>query len=186
MLTYFICAFRFKIDADNFYHKLVTRLKKFDLELSKEKTNILQFSRYKIGHNGRFDFLGFEFKWAISRTKKRIIKKRTIPKKMDKSIEKFTQWCRTIFSMKLKDIFKKLNIKLQGYYNYYGLIGNYKSIAKFFYRITKILFKWLRKKSYKRRLNWGKYNRWTEIYGVCKPRIIYGRYEQQAGYKKGC
>jgi group II intron reverse transcriptase/maturase len=175
----FICAFRFKVDAENFYRTLGTRLKKFDLELSKEKTNIIQFSRYRIGQNRRFDFLGFEFRWAISRTKKRIIKKRTTPKKMEKSINKFTQWCRTIYSMKRKEIFKKLDSKLRGYYNYYGLIGNYKSLAKFFYRINKILFKWLKKKSYKKRLNWDKFNRWTEIYGVCKPRIKYERYEQQ-------
>jgi group II intron reverse transcriptase/maturase len=175
----FICAFRFKTDADKFYQTLGVRLKKFGLELSKEKTNIIQFSRYRIGQNGRFDFLGFEFRWALSRSKKRIVKKRTTPKKLEKSIKNFTQWCRTIMSMRLKDIFRKLNVKLRGYYNYYGIIGNYESMAKFFYRSMKILFKWLKRKSHKKRLNWNKFNRWTEIYGICKPRIIYGRFEQQ-------
>jgi len=175
----FICAFRNRADADEFYRILGMRLKKFDLELSKEKTNIIQFSRYRIGRNGRFDFLGFEFRWAISKTKKRIIKKRTMPKKLEKSINNFTQWCRTILSMRKKDIFKKLNSKLRGYYNYYGLIGNYESMAKFFYRSMRILFKWLKKKSHKKRLNWSKFNRWTEIYGICKPRIRYSRYQQQ-------
>ena len=174
----FICAFRYEADADKFYRTLETRLNKFNLELSKEKTNIIQFSRYRIGQNGRFDFLGFEFRWAISRTKKRIVKKRTSTKKLEKSINNFTQWCRTILSMRLKDIFKTLNIKLRGYYNYYGIIGNFKSLAKFFYRSMKILFKWLKKKSYKKRLNWSKFNRWTEIYGICKPRIIYSRFQQ--------
>ena len=52
----FICAFRFATDANKFYQILGVRLKKFGLELSKEKTNIIQFSRYRIGQNGRFDF----------------------------------------------------------------------------------------------------------------------------------
>lgn len=151
----FIYAFRFEADADKFYQTLVTRLKKFDPELSKEKTNIIQFSRYRIGQNGRFDFLGFEFRWALSRTKKRIVKKRTIPEKLEKSIKNFTQWCRTILGMKLKDIFKTLNVKPRGYYNYYGIIGNFKSLAESFYRCMKILYKWLKKKSHKKRLELG-------------------------------
>lgn len=175
----FICAFRLKADADKFYGELGKRLGKFELELSKEKTNIILFSRYQIGQNGRFDFLGFEFRWALSRNKKRIIKKRTTPKKMDKSLNKFTQWCRTIRSKRKKDIFKELNTKLRGYYNYYGLIGNHESLAKFFRRSIKILFKWLKRKSHKRRLNWDKFNKWMEIYGICRPRIIYGGYQQQ-------
>ena len=123
--------------------------------------------------------MGFEFRWAISRTKKRIVKKRTTPKKLEKSINNFTQWCKTILSMRLKDIFKTLNTKLRGYYNYYGIIGNYKSMARFFYRSKRILFKWLKKKSHKKRLNWKKFNRWIEIYGICKPMIINSRFKQQ-------
>ncbi|ARE88314.1 group II intron reverse transcriptase/maturase [Clostridium formicaceticum] len=60
----FVCAFRYKKDAEKFYETLGYRLGKFGLELSKEKTNIIRFSRFRKEENTHFDFLGFEFRWG--------------------------------------------------------------------------------------------------------------------------
>ena len=90
----FVCLFRYKKDAEEFYHKMQDRLKKFNLKLSMEKTNIMLFSRYKKNQSGSFEFLGFEFRWEKSRKGKDIIKKRTSRKKLRKSINKFTLWCK--------------------------------------------------------------------------------------------
>jgi RNA-directed DNA polymerase len=167
----FVCAFQYKEDAERFYGTLGERLGKFNLEISEEKTNLLRFSRYQKTYNTSFEFLGFEFRWGRARNGKRIIKRRTAPKRLQKSIRNFTEWCRTILSMRLREIFEKLNTKLVGYYNYYGLIGNFESLKRFFYRMTKILFKWLKRKSHKRRLNWGKLNKYFQIYRIEYPRI---------------
>ena len=43
----FICAFRYKEDAEKFYKALGKRLGKFGLELAEEKTKIISFSRFK-------------------------------------------------------------------------------------------------------------------------------------------
>ena len=120
----FVCLFRYKKDAEEFYHKMQERLKKFNLELSMEKTNIMLFSRYKKNQSGSFEFLGFEFRWEKSRKGKDIIKKRTSRKKLRKSINNFTLWCKKMRNKRFKTIFKKLNSKLRGYYNYYGVINN--------------------------------------------------------------
>lgn len=71
----FVCAFRYKKDAEKFYGALGLRLGKFGLELSEEKTNIISFSRFRKEENTHFDFLGFEFRWGISRKGKDIIKR---------------------------------------------------------------------------------------------------------------
>lgn len=175
----FICAFRNKEDADRFYIGIGKRLEKFGLELSKEKTNIIEFSRYRIETNGRFDFLGFEFRWAYARSGKRIVKKRTSPKRMRKSLKQFTIWCRRILRMRLKEIFSQLNAKLRGYYNYYGIIGNAFSLHKFYYLIKRILFKWLKRRSHRGRFFWYNFNRYTKIYKVEEPRIVKSRYSQR-------
>jgi retron-type reverse transcriptase len=41
-----VCAFRYEKDAERVYRELPKRLKKFGLEVSTEKTQILRFSRF--------------------------------------------------------------------------------------------------------------------------------------------
>ncbi len=38
---------------------------------------------------------------------------------------------------------KTLSSKYRGYWNYYGVIGNYDSLKTFYYQTRRILFKWL-------------------------------------------
>lgn len=46
-------------------------------------------------------------------------------------------------TLPVKEIVKKLNQILVGYYHYYGITDNSKAIASFKYRVTKSLFYWL-------------------------------------------
>lgn len=154
-----------------FYQELPERLKKFNLELSMEKTNIILFSRYKKNQSGSFEFLGFEFRWSKSYRGKDIIKRRTSRKKLRKSIKNFTEWCKEMRNRRLRTIFKKLNSKLRGYYNYYGLKNNYDSLNEFFNISMKILYKWLNRRSQRRSMNWDKFKEILGWYGICRPRI---------------
>ncbi len=171
----FVCAFQSEPEARRFYRQIKERLGKFGLEVAEEKTNIIRFSRYQKEENTAFDFLGFEFRWGISRNGKMIIKKRTSPEKLRKALNSITEWCKHMGSMRRKDIFRKLNRKLIGYYNYYGVIGNYDSLSIFFFRMQKILYKWLKRKSFRGKLSWEKFNKYLEIYRIETPRITQGR-----------
>lgn len=42
----FVCCFQVKEDAENFYHSLVKRLRKFHLEVAEDKTKIIPFGKY--------------------------------------------------------------------------------------------------------------------------------------------
>ena len=48
-------------DAVQFYQEVGERLEKFGLELAQEKTNIINFSRFRKEEKTKFEFLGFEF-----------------------------------------------------------------------------------------------------------------------------
>jgi len=169
----FVCAFQHKEDAERFYRVLSRRLEKFGLEVAAEKTRILQFDRDDSKGNRKFNFLGFEFRWGKTRKGKMGIKRRTSTKKQRKALADFTEWCRKIGSMTKKEIFKTLNSKLRGHYNYYGIIGNYKSMGVFYYKAIRILFKWMKRKSFKGRLNWKKFKFYLKVYEVMKPRIVH-------------
>jgi group II intron reverse transcriptase/maturase len=166
----FICAFRFKDDAEEFYKALVKRLKKFGLSLSRDKTRIIKFSRFEKDAY-YFEFLGFEFRWGTSRKGKDIIKRRTSRKKLLSSLKKFTRWCRKCRNFRLRVIFKLLNVKLRGYYNYYGIIGNFASLQIFFFQAMRILYKWLNRRSQKRSFCYNIFNQITKFYSIEKPRI---------------
>ena len=166
----FVCSFRYKRDANRFYHKLQKRLEKFGLKLSLEKTNILLFSRFKKEESDSFEYLGFEFRWGISRRGKDVIKRRTSRKKLKKSIKNFTQWCKDNKDKRFRNLFKKLNSKLRGYYNYYGLIGNYDSLEEFFNISLDILYKWINRRSQRKSMNREKYEKVLQWYKICRPR----------------
>ena len=168
----FVCAFQYKREAERFYGVLKGRLRKFGLELSEEKTNIIPFSRYRKEEKSWFEFLGFEFRWGISRNGKDIIKRRTSRKKLRKSLKNVNNWCQRVRSLRLRKIIELLNVKLRGYYNYYGVIGNYESLDEFFYQVRRTLFKWLNRRSQKRSYNWEKFNRMLRIYRLEPPRIV--------------
>ena len=166
----FICAFRFKDDVEEFYMALIKRLNKFGLSLSPDKTRIIRFSRFEKGTD-YFEFLGFEFRWGTSRKGKDMIKLRTPRKKLLSSLIKFSLWCRNCRNLRLRRIFKLLNAKLRGYYNYYGVIGNFASLQEFFRQAMKILYKWLNRRSQKRSFYYDIFNQIVKFYHIEKPRI---------------
>jgi hypothetical protein len=47
-----------------------------------------------------------------------------------------------------------LRAKYRGYWNYYGVIGNFAGLRKFQYRTERILFKWLNRRSQRKSYNW--------------------------------
>ena len=182
----FVVLFQYKQEAEWFYRELPKRLGKFDLELAQDKSRILSFSKFRIEENSRFDFLGFEYRWGYNRQRKPQIKKRTSRQKLHKSIVEMTMWCREHRNNPIWMIFGKLNAKLRGYYNYYGIIGNYESLKEFFYHVKRILYKWLNRRSERRSYNWNGFNELMNHFGLLRPRITQRRNNQLSFYKALC
>jgi len=120
---------------------------------------------------------GEAYLWGTSRKGKDMIKLRTSRKKLLSSLIKFSLWCRKCRNLRLKRIFKLLNAKLRGYYNYYGVIGNFASLQEFFRQAMKILFKWLNRRSQKRSFCFNMFNQIAKFYHIEKPRITEFSYQ---------
>lgn len=168
----FVCAFSNEYDAKRFYDELGKRLTMFNLQLAVDKTNIIRFSRFQKKDKTHFDFLGFEFRWDKSRFNKIVLKRRTSPKKLKKAIVNFANWCRKNCHQRVSILFKDINRKLRGYYNYYGLAGNSKALGSFFYWVKIILLKWLNRRSQKKSYNWQAFNDLLKHFNLAKPRIV--------------
>lgn len=166
----FVCAFEREGDAERFYQVLGKRLEKFGLELSAEKTRVIAFDRGQSEQEG-FEFLGFEFRWGQDRQGKPHVKRRTSRKKLRSSLDRFTEWCRQKRHCPVKDWFKELTPKLQGYYNYYGVSGNHASLQQFFGEAMQILRKWLNRRSQRKSYSWEGFRQLIEHFQVPRPRI---------------
>lgn len=165
----FVCLFQDREDAGMFYEGLPPRLAKFGLELAADKSRMIHFNCFH--RENSFDFLGFEFRWRISRKGRPYIRPRTSLKKMGSALRDFRQWCRENRHHGTKEIFEKVNAKLRGHYNYFGFPGNFDRLARFRHKAMVCLKKWLNRRSQRRSCSWKKFLRLTEIFGIGKPRI---------------
>jgi RNA-directed DNA polymerase len=127
---------------------LIHRLARFGLEVAEDKTQIIEFSHCKALAKTKFDFLGFEFRWYVGWKRKPLLKRRTSRTKLRASLANFKSWFKKYSGLPKEIFFAKLNRKLLGYYNYYGVTGNSQSLSSFVYHVTKLLYKWLNRRSH--------------------------------------
>jgi len=167
----FVCGFGRAETAQRFYSELAERLRKFGLELAAAKTRVIPFSRYRRGETS-FDFLGFEFRWGTDRKGQARLQLRTARKKFRNSVKRVAEWCKQNRHRRVGEQFKLLNAKLRGYYNYYGVIGNYASLAEFFYHVQRLHLKWLNRRSQRPSYNWEGYRMLIQYFALERPRIV--------------
>jgi RNA-directed DNA polymerase len=167
----FVCAFQYESDARWFYEQLPQRLGKFGLTLAAEKTRILRFSRFEPTGKNRFEFLGFEFRWGRSRKGKPIVKRRTAPKRLTRAVARFSEWLRANRHRPLPELMKTLRSKYHGTWNYYGLIGNGKSLQAFYHWTLKLLHKWLNRRSQRAGMRWNRLQRLLRVHHIPRPHV---------------
>src|SRR5882724_2143714 len=169
----FVCGFGQEEEAQRFYGELEERLRKFGLELAVEKTRVIPFSRYRRGETS-FDFLGFEFRWGTDRKGQARLKRRTSRKKFRSSVKRVAEWCKQNRHRRVREQFQLLNAKLHGYYNYYGVRGNYDSLNEFFQLVQRLHLKWLNRRSQRQSYNWAGYRALTQHFTLIRPHIVGG------------
>lgn len=169
----FVCAFQNESDAKRFYDVLGKRLACYGLEIAEDKTRLMRFSCVDRKHSGAFEFLGFEFRWVLNSKRKPVIRRRTARKKYRAALATFDDWSEKHCRLPKRILFAKLNRKLRGYYNYYGLRGNYESIHAFCYQIKRILFRWLNRRSQRKSYNWKGFVDLLQTFKLQSPRICH-------------
>jgi RNA-directed DNA polymerase len=176
----FVCAFENRDEAEAFMGWLSERLGKFGLELAGEKTGMLRFSRFTPEENGGFRFLGFLYHWTLSRNGKPKVQRMTDPNKLRASVAKFDEWIRSKRHQRTHLLIGSLKRRLVGYWNYYGVTGNFRSLGKFWWQVRRRLFKWLNRRSHKRSYNWKGFRAMLLDFAVPGPRITETREEPES------
>lgn len=162
----FLACFQYKDDAENFHRQLKDRLEGFALKLSAAKTNRIEFGRFarenarKRGEKPKeFTFLGFTH--YCGKTKKGYfkVKRRTSRKKYGQALREFSDWARGSRNLLKKgEMLRKGKAKVAGHLSYYAITDNSEKCVSFLYHATRILFKWMNRKSQRKTYTWEGYN----------------------------
>jgi len=182
----FIIGAQTKEQAEQILREIKNRLKEFNLEVSTEKTKIIEFGKYaeqNAKNRGKrkpetFNFLGFTHYVSKSRKGNFLMKVKTEKQRRNDAIKEINIWLKkTRNTVKAKDIWKLLSVKLRGHYNYYGISSNSREIQNFHYRTTLLTYKWMNRRSQKKSFNWNDFNKYLFKYPLPKPVLVFNMYD---------
>lgn len=158
----FLACFQLKGDAEDFKNQLNGRLEGFGLRVAEEKTRCMEFGRFARAEAQRrgqkpeeFTFLGFTHYCGKTRKRNFRVKRRTSRKKFALSLRGFTDWVRKSRAVLRKgEMLRRAKARIEGHLNYYAITDNSKLCSTYRYHATRILFKWLNRKSQRRSYTW--------------------------------
>jgi RNA-directed DNA polymerase len=102
--------------------------------------------------------LGFELYWGIKPGAGRLLKVKTIPKRLARAAQNFTDWVKGIRNRKtMATIWTEAASKMTGHYAYYGVMTNEAKLAHFYWSCVGALFRWLNRRSQKRSFTWERF-----------------------------
>ena len=162
----FIACFQYKEEAESFRNRLRDRLEGFGLQLAEEKTQCIQFGRFA-RENARkhsekpkeFTFLGFTHYCGKTQTGYFKVKRKTSHKKLGMSLRKFTEWAkRSRNVLKKGEMLKQARARVVGHLSYYAITDNLERCNDYIYYATRILFKWINRKSQRKAYTWDSFS----------------------------
>lgn len=163
-------------DAARIRAALGKRLAKYHLRLNEEKTRVVPFSR-RNGGGQSFDFLGFTFYWGRSRHGKVIPKVKTCGKRLRAKLRRVNAWAREIRSqLPLRRIWEVFCSKLRGHIQYYGVSFNSRAVQTFLKAATRILFKWLNRRSQRKSFSWAAFALFLKAHPLPSVRVCHALY----------
>jgi RNA-directed DNA polymerase len=175
----FIIGFELEADARRVMEALPKRFSRYKLTIHTEKTKLVRFiqpsSKEKTAEgNGTFDFLGFTHYWGKSLRGFWVIKRKTIGKRLRRFMKAIWEWCRENRHAPITEQHRTLSSKLRGYYQYYGIRGNYKMLEVVFEHTERVWQYWLGKRSSKGSVTFEKFDVFfRKVFPLPKPRIIH-------------
>jgi len=180
----YLAGFEHKRETESYYKEMQERLKKYGLELERSKSRLLEFGRYAKERRQRkgkgkpetFNFLGFTFYCGETQAGRFCVKAKTDGKRYRTKIKEMKKWLKSQRNVPLKKVMGTLNRKLSGHYRYYGITYNIPMLCKYHYDVTKLLYKWMNRRSQKKSYNWEGFKQMLDYYPLAYPKRYFNLY----------
>jgi len=167
----FIACFQHEGDARQFLAELRKRLADFELEVEPSKTGLIRFGSAAPWHCRKearpktFNFLGFTHYVHRSRRGCFVVGRRTERKRFQRKLQELNERLRALRARGGTAMLCYFRQHMQGHIRYYGVSGNYRQLAAYAYFASRLLYKWLNRRSQRRSTTWARFrttlhNRW--------------------------
>ena len=99
--------------------------------------------------------------------------RRTARKQLQAACQRLTEWIKQHRPLPGREFFQRLDARLRGHYNYYGVRGNSRSLNRFFNWAMDCTFKWLNRRGGKQRsYTWEQFTHVLDRVKIARPRIM--------------
>ena len=161
--------------ARSFQLALIERMAEAGLRLNLDKTRIVPFSA--AAPKGTITLLGFELYWGTKPGLGKMLKVKTIPKRLARAVQSFTQWIKSVRNRKTTSaIWSEAAAKLTGHFRYYGVVCNEAKLSHFRWSCVGALFRWLNRRSQKHSFTWERFEQRLRFHPLphppCGPELI--------------
>jgi RNA-directed DNA polymerase len=162
----FVACFHQEEDAKRFLQELTNRLAEFNLEVEPSKTCVLRFgsqAQAQCKQEGlrrpqTFDFLGFTHYVGRSRRGRFVVGRKTQGDRIRKKLKVLSGRLAALRTHGGKAMLEYVRRHLQGHIQYYGIRGNSRSLKQYVYYATRLLHKWLNRRSQRRSVAWDRFH----------------------------
>ena len=173
----FIIGFEREEDARRVRVVLEKRLGRFGLTLHPDKTRLLPFWRPPMTQQrgqgpATFDFVGFTFYWRRTRIGHWRMGCKTRRASLRRAKQALYDWCRRHRHQPVEAQHAALSRRLRGHFNYFGVNGNFQSLLQLVGATKRAWYKWLCRRSQRKRLTWERFTDFLRQRPLPRPRIM--------------
>jgi group II intron reverse transcriptase/maturase len=171
-----VLLFTHEADAQRVMEVLPKRFGRYGLTLHPTKTRLLHFRPARRDDKEppqsgtrSFDFLGITHFWAKSRWGSWVVRRKTMDSRFSGALKRISAWLRRFRHEPVGVQHQRLTEKLLGHDNYYGLAGNWKSLARFHREVARVWRIWLGRRHRQGVISWARFKRLLEHYPLPRP-----------------
>ena len=161
----FVACFENEQDAKRFLPELQERLRQFSLQVEPTKTSVLRFGAHALWtcrRDGRrrpqtFNFLGFTHYVRRTRGGSFALGRKTQRQRFGRKLKEVSVRLSGLRTQGGRAMMQYARRHVVGHLQYYAVRGNSRSLRNYVYRVGRLLFKWLNRRSQRRSVNWARF-----------------------------
>ena len=185
----FVVCFQHEEEAQRFRRDLAERLAAFDLEVEPSKTAVLRFGRHAtrechwegLRRPRTFSFLGLTHYVSRSRRGRFVVGRKTEGKRFNGKLKQLNERLRRLRMIGGKAMMAYVRRHLQGHIRYYGVSGNYQALRRYVIAASRLLYKWLNRRSQRRSISWKRFRPILKERVLPRIRIVHNLYPVPIG-----
>ena len=171
-------CFQYKSDADRVHRALKLRLDKFGLQLEPTKTKLVEFGRYASRDSKRrgrkletITFLGFTHFCTRNRKGNFMVGRQIEKSRYARCVAKVTRLMGIVRHRPLAEQAAEINQLLRGFYAYYGMGGNLRTLHRLHRTCERCWRRMLSTRSQRGNVTWESFQKIKATFPLCRPRL---------------